>query len=71
MVDKTFYKNAGPFSLRKISESLNLSYTGNKDKLIFDLAPVEDAAQDEICFISDKYRDIYKKSNAICRFKWW
>ena len=53
MVDKTFYKNAGPFTLSKISEFLNSKYTGNKEKIISDIAPVDDADQNEICFVSD------------------
>ena len=64
MVDKTFYKNAGPFTLSKISEFLNLKYTGNKEKIIADIAPIDDAEQNEICFVSDRYKDIYKKSKA-------
>ena len=59
MVDKTFYKNAGPFTLSKISEFLNSKYTGNKEKIISDIAPVDDADQNEICFVSDKYKKIY------------
>ena len=57
MVDKTFYKNAGPFTLSKISEFLNSKYAGNKEKIISDIAPVDDASQNEICFVSDKYKD--------------
>ena len=64
MVDKTFYKNAGPFTLSRISEYLNTKYTGNKEKIISDIAPIDDADQNEICFVSDKYKDIYNKSNA-------
>ena len=64
MVDKTFYKNAGPFTLSKISEFLNSKFTGNKEKLISDIAPVDDANQNEICFISGKYRDVCSKSDA-------
>ena len=64
MVDKTFYKNAGPFTLSKISEFLNSECTGNRKKIIFDIAPVNEADQNEICFISDKYRDNFSKSNA-------
>ena len=58
MVDRTFYKNAGPFTLSKISEFLNSKYSGNKEKIIADIAPVDDADQNEICFVSDKYKDI-------------
>ena len=64
MVDKTFYKNAGPFTLSKISEFLNAKYTGNKEKIISDIAPVDDADHNEICFVSDKYKDIFNKSDA-------
>mgnify|MGYP000135295971 CR=1 FL=1 len=65
MVDKTFYKNAGPFTLSKISEFLNSKYSGNKEKIIFDIAPVDNAHQDEICFVSDKYKDNFNKSEAL------
>ena len=34
LVDKTFYKNAGPFTLSKISEFLIQNITGNKEKII-------------------------------------
>ena len=64
MVDKTFYKNAGPFSLSTISEYLNSRYIGNKEKIISDIATVDNADQNEICFISGKYKDSYNKSNA-------
>ncbi len=64
MVDKTFYKNAGPFTLSKISEFLNSKYSGNKEKIISDIAPVDDADQNEICFVSDKYKDFYNISDA-------
>ena len=64
MVDKTFYKNAGPFTLSKISDFLNANYTGNKEKIISDIAPVHEADQNEICFITDKYTEFYDKSNA-------
>ena len=64
MVDKTFYKNVGPFTLSKISKFLNSEYIGDKEKIISDIAPVDHADQNEICFISDKYLDIFNKSNA-------
>ncbi len=64
MVDKTFYNNAGPFTLRKICEFLDSKFIGNEEKMIFDIAPVYDADKNEICFITGKYKDIYNKSNA-------
>ncbi len=64
MVDSSFYNNKGPFSLGKISEYLKREYIGDKDKIISDIAPAENASSKEICFISEKYKKLYSKSLA-------
>ena len=64
MVDSSFYNNKGPFTLSKISKSIGCDFYGDKNKLIHDIASVEDANDNEICFISDQYKQYYKSSKA-------
>ena len=64
MVDTSFYNNKGPFTLEKISHSIGCELIGDKDKVIHDIAPIEDASDNEICFFVDnKYKKYLKKSN--------
>lgn len=79
MVDTSFYNNKGPFTLEKISHSIGCEFIGNKDKIIHDIAPIEDVSDNEICFFVDnKYKEYLKKSkigaliikkNSISEFK--
>jgi UDP-3-O-[3-hydroxymyristoyl] glucosamine N-acyltransferase len=65
LVDKNFYKNKGPFTLKQLSESIGCKYFGDAKKIINDLAPIEDANKDNICFFADKkYKPFYEKSYA-------
>ena len=52
MVDSLFYNSRGPFTLKKISESIGCPFKGNDDKIIKDLATIEDANSDQICFLA-------------------
>ncbi|MEE2694756.1 MAG: UDP-3-O-(3-hydroxymyristoyl)glucosamine N-acyltransferase [Pseudomonadota bacterium] len=65
MVDKKFYNNKGPFTLKKLSEYLGCKFSGDSKKIINDLATIEHANKDEICFFSNKkYTNFYEKSDA-------
>ena len=64
MVDSSFYNNKGPYNLGKISEFIQCEFIGDKDKIIYDIAPAETAKQKEICFISEKYKESYLQSKA-------
>ncbi len=64
MVDNSFYTNKGPFNLSLIANTIGCDYLGNKDKLIYDLASAEDASTNEICFVTEKYKILYKNSKA-------
>lgn len=65
MVDKLFYNSQGPFTLKKISNSIGCSFVGDEKKIIEDIATIEDAKQDEICFLAKpKYDKFFEKSNA-------
>ncbi len=64
MVDNSFYKNSGPFTLKKISDSIGCEFIGDKDKIINDIAPIDEASNNNICFLVDnKYKDYLNKSN--------
>ncbi len=65
MVDSLFYNSRGPFTLKKISESIGCPFKGNDDKIIKDLATIEDANSDQICFLAKpKYNKFFDKSKA-------
>ncbi len=64
MVDNSFYNNRGPFSLIEIANIIGCDILGDKNKLIYDLAVVEEAKSNEICFITEKYKNLYKGSKA-------
>ena len=64
MVDNSFYNNKGPFSLSELANIIGCDCLGDKNKLIYDLAVVEEAKSNEICFITEKYKNLYKSSKA-------
>ena len=56
MVDTSFYQNNGPFTLSRVAE-ITGAYLQNADKageLISDIATLEKAAENDICFFYDK-----------------
>jgi UDP-3-O-[3-hydroxymyristoyl] glucosamine N-acyltransferase len=52
LIDKDFYKNLGPFTLYDLSLKLDGSLFGDKEKKIFDVAPLDTATEAEISFFS-------------------
>jgi len=56
MVDTSFYKNNGPFSLSKIAETTGAELVDKTkaDELIFNISTMEKAQSDDICFFYDK-----------------
>ena len=56
MVDTSFYKNNGPFDLRKIASITEALLEGNTNDsvLISNIATLEKAGSGEICFFYDK-----------------
>ena len=56
MADTTFYQNKGPFSLAKVAEITGavLQDESKRDELIVNIATMEKAGADEICFFYDK-----------------
>ena len=61
MIDSSFYKNKGPFSLKEICTSIKCDLVGSYDKIIEDLSPIEEASEKTVCFLSDnKYREYLK-----------
>ena len=65
MIDKNFYKNKGPFPLSYLISQLDLDYTGDKEFVISDIAPLDSAGPNEITFFHDKkYENEFKKTRA-------
>lgn len=65
MVDSLFYNSQGPFTLKKISDSIGCDFKGDKNKIIQDVGTIENAKQDEICFLAkQKYDKFFDKSEA-------
>ena len=54
MIDKNFYKNKGPFPLSYLISQLDLDYTGDKEFVISDIAPLDSAGPNEITFFMIK-----------------
>ncbi len=56
MVDSSFYKNYGPYSLSDLALKLQCEFMGCKNFKIFDIATLDDAKENEISFFSsNKY----------------
>ncbi|MBQ7304293.1 MAG: UDP-3-O-(3-hydroxymyristoyl)glucosamine N-acyltransferase [Alphaproteobacteria bacterium] len=56
MVDTTFFKNKGPFTLKQIAEitGAELTQNCNENDTITDIATMENAGDNEICFFYDR-----------------
>lgn len=56
MVDTSFYKNNGPFSLKRVTEitGAELLDSSKEDEPISDIATMEKAGPNDICFFYDK-----------------
>ncbi|HCU59381.1 MAG TPA: UDP-3-O-(3-hydroxymyristoyl)glucosamine N-acyltransferase [Alphaproteobacteria bacterium] len=56
MVDTSFYQNKGPFTLSKVAEitGSELAEQSKANELISDIATMEKAGADDICFFYDK-----------------
>lgn len=56
MADTSFYKNNGPFSLKKVAEITGAQVVdaSKEEELIYDIATMEKAAANDICFFYDK-----------------
>ena len=62
MIDKDFYKNFGPFSLDELALKLDAEIVGDKNKIIFDIAPLSGATDKEVSFYhSSKYKEDFNK----------
>ena len=65
MIDKDFYKNFGPFSLNELALKIDAKIEGDKNKIIFDIASLNDATDKEVSFYhSSKYKDDFNKTKA-------
>ena len=64
MVDSSFYKKKGPFTLKQISEKIECNLIGDENKIISDLASMDEANDQQICFLTSKYKNYYKISKA-------
>ena len=65
MIDKDFYKNFGPFSLNELALKIDAKIEGDKNKIIFDIAPLNVATDKEVSFYhSSKYKDDFDKTKA-------
>ncbi len=65
MIDQKFYKNRGPYSLKKLAGMLSCDYIGNDNLVISDISTLEHAKNNELSFYNNsKYLSHYKKSNA-------
>jgi len=61
LVDTSFYKNNGPFSLKDICRSINCDFIGSDDRIVEDLSPIEEVSEKTICFLIDnKYKEYIK-----------
>lgn len=65
MADTNFYKNFGPFSLGEIILESNCELVGNKNFLVYDIAPLNTASKKDLTFFSNKkYLDDFKNTKA-------
>ena len=65
MIDKDFYKNLGPFTLYDLSLKLDGSLFGDKEKKIFDVAPLDTATESEISFFhNSRYKHVLQNTTA-------
>ncbi len=65
MVDRSFYKNKGPFTLEQISKHICCEFIGDPNRVIHDIAPIEEASDKHICFLfNNKYKKYFIKSKA-------
>ena len=65
MIDKDFYKNLGPFTLYDLSLKLDGSLFGDKEKKIFDVAPLDTATETEISFFhNSRYKQDLQNTAA-------
>ena len=56
MVDTTFFKNNGPFTLEQIAKIINaeIETTCDEKSLVKDIATMENAGEEDICFFYDR-----------------
>ena len=56
MADVSFYKNNGPFTLKRVAEitGAQIADASKAEELIFDIATMEKAGEKDICFFYDK-----------------
>ena len=56
MVDTSFFKNNGPFTLKQVAEIIESKVTQNcnLEDVVHDIAPMEHAGENEICFFYDR-----------------
>jgi UDP-3-O-[3-hydroxymyristoyl] glucosamine N-acyltransferase len=65
LIDKCFYKNAGPFTLSELCSKLNLEFSGDPSFKIEDIATLEAALPNEISFFhKNKYRNQLNNTKA-------
>lgn len=64
MVDSSFYTKKCTFTLKQISEKIGCELVGDKDKIITDVASLEEATNEQICFLTNKYKKYYINSDA-------
>ena len=54
MVDSTFYKNYGPFTLDEIVEGIECIIKGDRKKIIKNISTLKDASSSDLSFFSNK-----------------
>ncbi len=65
MADPTFFENHGPHSLKDIAEKTDCAYDGPDNISIKDVAPLDQAGQDDLSFLDNlKYKDAFEGTKA-------
>lgn len=56
MVDTSFFKKNGPFTLKQVAEIIGAEVTSscNVEEIVYDIASMESAGENEICFFYDR-----------------